>query len=149
MRVGDVCSKAVISAGPDMDASSAAKLMREHHVGTVVVVEMLGSVPIPTGIVTDRDLVVEVLAKQVEPEKVCLGDLVTSPLSTAEATDDVFETLARMRADGVRRMPVVDARKRLVGLLSTDDVVGALARVIANLPKLVQRSRAAEVAQRS
>jgi CBS-domain-containing membrane protein len=148
MRVGEICSKAVISAAPDVDVVSAAKLMRQHHVGTLVVVEPRGSMPIPTGIVTDRDLVVEVLAKHITPEQVCLGDLVTTPLSTAAVNDDLFETLGRMRSEGVRRLPVVDAHKRLVGLLSVDDISSALARLISELPKLVRRARDVELVRR-
>lgn len=149
MRVGDICNKAVITAGPEIDVVRAAKLMREHHVGTLVIVEMRGAAPVATGIVTDRDLVVEVLARSIAPEQVSIGDLVTTTLSTAGVHDDLFETLARMRAEGVRRMPVVDPNNRPVGLLSVDDILGALARLIGEVPKLVQRGEAFEVRRRA
>lgn len=148
MRVEEVCSKTVVSASPALDIVRAAQLMREHHVGTLVLVETTDGTTVPTGIVTDRDLVMEVLAKQVPPEQVRLGDLVTGPLRTAGAEDDLFETLERMRAQGLRRMPVVDAGKRLVGLLSVDDILGAVSKLVGDVPRLVKRARTTEVGRR-
>lgn len=149
MRVDEACSERVITADPDTDIVKAAELMREHHVGTLVVVEMKAGILRPTGIVTDRDLVVEVLAKRVPIESLSLSDLISGPLLTAAPDDDLFDTLDRMRLEGVRRMPVIDATGKLVGILSVDDVLNVISEVVSEVPRLSKHQRAGEAARRS
>src|SRR4030065_513698 len=83
--------------------------LRTHHVGDLVVVEEKAGQRIPVGILTDRDLVIEILAKDVDMNAVTVGDVMSGELLTARASDGLYETLQRMRAKGVRRVPVVNA----------------------------------------
>ena len=125
-----------------------AQLMRHHHVGTIVVVERRDGAEYPVGIVTDRDLVVEVLAQNLSPEALIVSDVMSSKLLTAREEDNFWRTLDRMSAKGVRRLPVVDEKGALLGILTIDDVLTALAVGLSDVSRLVQREIAKEVQQR-
>jgi len=99
--------------------------MRSRRVGDVVVVSD-GAEPVPLGLVTDRDLAVEVLGNGREAAIMPLSGLVRAPVVIAADYEDLHAALERMRAHGVRRMPVVDDRGTLVGLVTLDDLLGAL-----------------------
>ncbi|MBX6419749.1 MAG: CBS domain-containing protein [Nevskia sp.] len=148
MRVGEVCNRAVVVAAPETGVVEAAQLMREYHVGTLVVVERDGAQARPLGIVTDRDLVIEVLAKEAAPEDLAMEDFITGELITATQDDDLLETLGRMRSEGIRRMPVIGDQGELVGILSVDDVLEMLAEAIGQVPQLVRRQQTAEITRR-
>ena len=148
MSVGEICNREVVVTGPDTSIAAAARLMREHHVGDLVVVESAAERPGPVGIVTDRDLVVEVLAEEVAPESVTVRDVMSDTLLTARAQDGLWESLGRMRARGVRRMPVLDAQGVLAGIVSVDDLLDLLAGELTDLVKLVGREREREQANR-
>ena len=123
--------------------------MRQHHVGDVILVEDRDDRRFPIGILTDRDLVIEVLDSGVDTDRLVLGDLVTELLLTAREHDGVPETLKRMRERGVRRVPVVDNDGALVGVLSVEDVVELMAEEVADLSRLAVRERAHERDTRS
>jgi CBS domain-containing protein len=149
MSVGEYCSREVIVAYGDEPVRTAARLMRQHHVGDVIVVEDRGGRRYPIGIVTDRDLVVEVLEAGVDPEQVVLADLLIKPLLTAREDDGVADTLHRMHERGVRRIPVVDDAGVLIGVLSIDDVLAVIAEEMSDLSGLVARERSRERDTRS
>ena len=86
MIIGEICTRAVVTALPAMTVAEAAALMRRHHVGDVVVVDRDDHRPVPLGVVTDRDIVVEVVAKGVDPIVITLGDLLTKPAELIEET---------------------------------------------------------------
>ncbi len=122
--------------------------MREYHVGDLIVVESIDA-PLPVGVVTDRDLVVEVLAETVDPTAVTAGDIMSSDLVVARESESLWDTLKRMRARGVRRVPVVDDRNgRLVGILSADDVMDLLAEEFSALARIPFREREREQVMR-
>jgi CBS domain-containing protein len=98
------------------------------------------------GVVTDRELVVKVLAEGVDPETLTAGDLMTRRVVTAIETEPVHEAIARMRAEGVRRLPVVGADGGLVGVLSADDVGELLAEELTGLARIAPRQAALEKA---
>lgn len=148
MRVGEYCTKEVAIANRDTGIGAAAALMRAEHVGDLVVVEDGDGTTRPVGIVTDRDLVVEILATGIEPDSVTIADLPSRDLAVARENDDLMDTVQRMRSLGVRRMPVVDTQGALVGILAVDDVLGVLAELSAHLVKLTAREVAAEVRTR-
>ncbi len=126
MRIGDICTSDVVCCAPDTTALEAARLMRSRHVGDVVVVTDVEKERVPVGVVTDRDLAIEVLGNGREAAIMPLSSLVRSPVVIAADYEDVHAALERMRAHGVRRMPVVDDRGALVGIVTLDDLLGAL-----------------------
>jgi CBS domain-containing protein len=144
MGVGEVCNREVVFIGRDATLQEAAVLMREHHVGDLVVVEERGGRRLPVGILTDRDLVIEVIAKGIPPTQLTTGDVMSFELVTAREQDRLFDTLRRMRERGVRRVPVVDSDGALAGILTVDDVIELLADELGELSRLIAREQSRE-----
>jgi len=144
MTIGTICNRDTVFTTRNSSIVDAAQLMRDHHVGDLVVVDEQAGRRVPVGIVTDRDLVIEILAKQVEPGSVTIGDVMSGELVTARESDGLFDTLQRMRAKGVRRVPVVDAGGALAGIVAVDDFLDLLAEEISALARLVSREQARE-----
>lgn len=144
MSVGQFCNREVIVARRNDPVPELARLMREYHVGDLVVVESIDA-PVPVGIVTDRDLVVEVLAVGVDPDSLTAGDIMSLELIAARESDSLLDTLKRMRARGVRRVPVVDDQYgRLVGIITVDDVLEVLADELSAMARIPHREREQE-----
>jgi len=128
---------------------AAAKLMRQYHVGTVVVFDGTnGDNRIPVGIVTDRDLVVEIVATELDPKTITIGDVMAPELVTARETEGLSETMEIMRYRGVRRLPIVGDDGQLVGIVSIDDLLEVLAEQMTDLTKIVSREQAHEAQAR-
>lgn len=138
MRVGEYCNREVMVAGRTTGVLDAARLMRRYDVGTLVIVERAHDGSRPIGIVTDRDLVVEVLAQDAPAAQLALDDIM-NPHPSALEDDDVLDTLRRMRTLGVRRMPVVDSRGLLIGILVVDDLLELLAGSLHEIVDLIGR----------
>jgi CBS domain-containing protein len=124
--------------------TKAAQLMRQHHVGDLVVVDERSGVRLPVGMLTDRDLVIEILAKEVPVTQVTVGDIMSLGVATVRESDGVYEAIQLMRAKGVRRLPVVDALGALAGIVTVDDLLDLLADEIAGLAKVTTREQARE-----
>jgi CBS domain-containing protein len=139
MSLGEVCNREVVIIGKEGSLQEAIQLMRAQHVGDVVVVDERAGRRVPVGIVTDRDVVVEVLAKGIDLGTVAVGDVMSFELVTARESDDVFDTIKLMRARAVRRVPVVDKQGGLVGILTVDDLVDLFAEVMSDIAGLVSR----------
>lgn len=144
MPIGHVCMRDVVIAGRDTTVREAAKLMAQHHVGNLVVIEETGGRTLPVGIITDRDIVRNVMAEDLDPAVFTLGDLVARELVTAPEDQGVFECIQNMRIHGIRRMPVVDRHGGLVGIISLDDLIQLLAEEMSELAKLISREQAHE-----
>lgn len=148
MPVGEICNREVVIAQSNISTLDAASLMRQHHVGDLVVVEERNGVRVPLGIVTDRDLVVEVMAPGLNQIAITLGDIMVPDLVTVKENTGVFEAIQYMRAKGVRRLPVVNDNGGLVGILALDDLLELLADELLLLAKLVKREHKKEMANR-
>lgn len=148
MAVGEICNREVVIVGRQQSVTEAARLMRTYHVGDLVVVEERDGRRYPVGILTDRDVVVEVVAEGVNPEALKVGDIMGAELATVRENEGVFEVLSYMRGKGVRRMPVVDGSGGLVGILTLDDLLGLLAEEMTELAKLVSHERQREMGSR-
>ncbi|MDX1763775.1 MAG: CBS domain-containing protein [bacterium] len=133
MTAGESCNREVVIIHREGTIVEAAKLMREYHVGDLVVVEEGDKGRIPVGIVTDRDLVVEIVAQGVDFDAVTIGDVMSFDLVTAEETESVRDTVKKMRSRGVRRMPVVDQSGVLQGILTVDDLIELYAEALCDL----------------
>ena len=144
MTIGTICTRETVTAKKDDTIVTVAQLMRRHHVGDIVIVKEGEAENVPIGIVTDRDLVVEVLAQELSPDAVTVGDIMSYELVTAHDSDGIWSTLQKMRIKGVRRMPVVNQRGGLVGIVSLDDVLGLLSEELSGLTKIVGREQERE-----
>lgn len=149
MRVGEVCNREVVMVGRGATLLEAAKLMRNQHVGTVVVVEEQNGNPIPVGILTDRDMVIALIAEEVPLNAVSVGDVTSVELIVARESDGLFETVEHMRDRGIRRLPVVAENGSLVGIIAVDDVLELLAEQLTALVKLVDCERRREEKHRA
>jgi CBS domain-containing protein len=138
MNVGSVCNHNVATVGASSSVAEAAVLMREEHVGDLIIVQHDNGVPVPVGILTDRDIVVGVVAKGVSADSVTAGDAMTTDLLTVSEHDGVEHALREMRRVGVRRVPVVGDRGELIGVLSIDDVVEHLARQLERVAGIIR-----------
>lgn len=138
MLIGEACNREVMIIGPEAAIDEVARLMREYHVGNLIVVDESGGKRLPVGIVSDRDLVVEVLAEGVALDAVNVGDIMSREPLTAGEDDELFDTLRRMRERGVRRVPVVDREGALAGILAVDDVIDLLAEQLNDLVALIR-----------
>jgi CBS domain-containing protein len=148
MSVGEMCTREVVIVGKDETVAEAVQLMRRHHVGDVVVVEEQAGMRVPVGVLTDRDIVIELLAEDVALDAVVIKDVMSYEPLTAREDEDVLDALERMRTRGVRRMPVVDASGALAGILTVDDILGLLAEYLGDLARLVKRERESETQKR-
>ncbi|MEQ1601145.1 MAG: CBS domain-containing protein [Methylophilaceae bacterium] len=148
MSIGKFCHRQVITAQRDDSVLEAAKLMRQHHVGDVLVVEAHNGRNIPVGIVTDRDLVVEIMAPELAPETITVGDIMVEEIAVIEQSVGVFEAIQNMRIKGIRRLPVVDKSGGLVGIITFDDLLALLAEELGTLVKAVAREQQKEVNSR-
>lgn len=149
MGIGEICSRETVFATRDMTVAAAARLMRQHHVGTLVVVEEIkGDRRMPVGIVTDRDAVIEVMATGLDPNVITVSDIMDQELVTARENEGVLETMQIMRHKGVRRLPIVDQEGLLVGIVSIDDLLELLAEELSELTKIVAREQARETSSR-
>jgi CBS domain-containing protein len=141
MRVGEVCNREVVVTDRNATLVETARLMRSQHVGDVVVVEQRPDGVHPVGILTDRDIVVELVADEVDLAAVSVGDVMSFELITASEADDLFDTIKRMRNKGIRRLPVVAGSGALVGILTVDDLIDLVAEQLTDLVKLITHER--------
>jgi CBS domain-containing protein len=147
--IASVCNRAVAFVTRDATVAAAARLMRHGHVGSLVVVESMDcGKRNPVGIVTDRDIVVEVIATGLDPAVITLGDIMTQELVVGRESDSVLETLETMRFKGVRRLPTVDRDGQLVGIVTVDDLLEVLAEELNDLTRIVAREQTHEAAAR-
>lgn len=141
MQAGDLCVRDVVTARATESVVEAARRMATFDVGDLIIVEERATgLPRPLAIVTDRDLVLQVLARpELVPSNTKLADIMRRDLVTATEEDDADAVLEKMRAHAIRRIPIVDRDGGLQGMLSIDDVLGWLRDDIVTATKLLER----------
>jgi CBS domain-containing protein len=144
MNIRDICTIQTISCNRDETVQGAALLMRKHHVGDLVVVDGDDGQAIPVGIVTDRDIVVSVVALGLDPDSLQVGDIMSDDLLTCREDDDVYQTIEQMRLRGIRRVPVVNGNGALAGIVSADDLLEFLAEEMGDLSRISGSQQAHE-----
>jgi CBS domain-containing protein len=151
MNVASICGKNVVTIRGFEELGAAAQLMREKHIGYLVVVEpdvaSAGSLK-PIGVLTDRDIVISVVARETDPRTLRVSDVMTQNPVVTRDSDSLEQALARMRAIGVRRLPVVGSRGELVGVLSLDEIIDSLAAALQNVAGSIRNERRIETALR-
>lgn len=148
MLLKAICTPDVICCGPETSVQAAATLMRAKHTGDLVVVDDPEQDRIPLGVITDRDIVVEVLAAGLDPVTTVVRTLLRTPIVVAQEDEDAAEALERMRAHGIRRLPVVGRRGGLVGVVTLDDMLKLVADEVNALVEIVGRQRDRERRER-
>ena len=149
MKVSNFCNREVVITDRETSILEAAKLMRHHHVGDIVVVENQGKGNVPIGIITDRDIVVELLAEEIDLSRVTVGDAMGLDLYMVKEGDDLLETTQVMRRRGIRRVPVVGVAGELIGIITLDDMIEVIAEQLSNLTLISGREHQVEVERRA
>ena len=144
MFAGEYCNRNVSIIGRGDSIVKAAKLMREHHVGDLLVVESRNGERAPVGIITDRDIVVEVIAEEADMETITIEDVMSYKLIIAHEKDDLMSTIKRMRVNGIRRIPIVNQAGGLVGILSTDDILDIITEQLMDIDQIIVNEQVKE-----
>lgn len=144
MNIGEICTIHTVTCTRDETIQGAALLMRKHHVGDLIVTDQADGQAIPVGIVTDRDIVVSVIALGLDPAGLQVDDIMSDDLLTCREADDVYETIEHMRLRGIRRVPVVNSAGGLTGIVSADDLLEFLAEEMGDLSRISASGQAHE-----
>ena len=137
MLTGEYCNREVTIIGRGDSITKAAKLMRAQHVGNVLVVDIVNGERTPIGILTDRDIVIKVLAEDLDINVIALEDIISFKLETVQESDDLMSTIKRMRLYGIRRIPVVNSRGGLIGVLAVDDILDVITEQLMDIDQLI------------
>jgi CBS domain-containing protein len=146
-RLRDFATVSLAVAEPETTALVAAQLMRKHHVGALVVVDTLEKYR-PVGIVTDRDLVLALMAEGLDPEIFTVGDIMSVELVLASPDMDAMDAVRLMRTNRLRRLVIADEAGQLLGIVTLEDILELLTRELADLAAGVIGARDREFEQR-
>jgi len=149
MQAAELCNRQVVTASRDMSIPDAARLMRDQHVGCLVVIDTTEGKAIPVGILTDRDIVIEIIAKEISLYEVTVGDIMTYALLKVTEEENIFDIAQRMRARGVRRVPVISRLGELIGIIAADDILELLSEELSLLSRITTREAEQEKTKRS
>ena len=135
MSLGNLCRREVVVVNQGTPIKEAVKFMEEKNIGSVIVVG--GGKPV--GIVTDRDILLRVVNKGLDPEKSSVDDVMTKEIVTLKEGMGLFEALEQVKGKGIRRFPIVDARGNLKGIMTLDDIIYLLGKEMADVASIIER----------
>jgi CBS domain-containing protein len=144
MKLKELCVLDVACCQKDTTVAEAARLMRQHHTGDLIVTDDSDGIREPVGVVTDRDVVMEVVAKGHDPGRTHVSEIMGRPVVVASGSEDVATAIDRMRSHGVRRLPIVDDNGTVLGILTLDDLYRVLAENTAALAAIVSKGQTRE-----
>ena len=149
MNVSELSNPFVVVAQRATPLTDAARLMREHHVGSLVVVDESGKGRVPVGVLTDRDIVVTVVAREVDPRRLTVGEVMSGEPATVRAGDSAESALRLMRRHGIRRVPVVSDAGTLTGIVTLDDLLEKVAEQLSDAVRAIASEQAHETRART
>jgi len=144
MKLKDLCILDVASCKRETTVADAARLMRQCHTGDLIVIDDIDGSREPIGILTDRDIVVQVIAQGRDPKKTAVSEVMAAPLVVAGTSEDADTAIERMRSHGVRRLPVVNDAGEIAGILTLDDFQRYFAEQSATLAAVVAKEQTRE-----
>lgn len=149
LKIRDVAVHAPVTARPTESVGACARRMHDEHVGCLVIVEQNDGGEFPVGILTDRDIAIEVVAFGLDPAAITAGDVMSPRPAVVEEDEDLLGALAHMRERGVRRLPVVRPDGALAGMLALDNLLEALGEEIDGVVGVMRAQRTKELRLRS
>jgi len=149
VRISDVCTRHVFHISSAASIREAAAKMRKCHVGALVVVDNPNGKRKPVGVVTDRDVVMEVVAPGIDAQALTVADIMSRKPACCSESDDLLHAIEIMRNRGVRRLPVLDAKGNLAGMVTADDIVGGITRELSDLTRAQVSEQVREMQERS
>jgi CBS domain-containing protein len=144
LTAGDLCVRDTVIVPPTLSLQEAARVMREQHVGALVVADETPRGRVPVGMLTDRDIVTGVVAKDAPLPGLRVADVMADNPLTAREGDSVLDVLAAMQRRGVRRVPVTSEHGLLVGVLALNDLLGAVAEQLRGIIAVIEAGRRRE-----
>ena len=147
-QLKDFATSVVAVVEPETPALVVAQLMRKHHIGALVVVDATEKTR-PVGIVTDRDLVLELMAEGLDPAVFTAGDIMSVDLVLATPDMDAMQAVELMKTHRLRRLVITDDAGRLVGIVTMEDVLELLTSELANLAAGLAGARDRETRERA
>ncbi len=144
LNAGEICSRIVVVAERASPLAAAARRMREQHVGCLLVVDVTDAGRVVVGMLTDRDIVTAVVAEELDARTLRVEDVMTADVVTAQETSSFADLLATMRRKGLRRLPVVDARGLLVGVVTLDDLLEVVAGQMRTIVQAIESGQRRE-----
>ena len=148
MTIAEICTRDVVFVGRNESAADAARLMREHHVGSLVVLEPPQPGGRPVGMVTDRDIAVGIVAVGLDAERTPVEGIMRPGVACIEEGEGLGRAVALMRSEGVRRLPVVQADGALVGIVTADDLLELFSEEMTGLAGMLSREFRRERSER-
>ena len=143
MSIGRIAQRNVDTADPHESVSQAAERMHQRNVGCLIILDDAGH---PTGIVTDRDLVLRIVAPGKDAFTTMVKDVMTAWPVTCKEETPIEEALASMRRLQVRRLPVVGAQGELLGIVTLDDIIQLLAEEMTSIGRILSSETPAAAA---
>ena len=144
MQIGNICHRSVTSIDHTASVPEAARLMRDQHVGFLVVYKSGDELHRPIGVLTDRDIVIEVVGKGVDANALIVDDLMTRQPLMANESEELADVLQAMRMGGIRRVPVVDGRGALSGVFALDDALEIVTSLMCDIAGSVKNEQRQE-----
>lgn len=141
MKIIELAHKSVVTVDREVTVRDAAAQMREKHVGDLVICALSGGHLKPVGIITDRDIVIGIVALHLDPTVLTVSDIMGPNLFVANEDEDVDTVVRHMRAKGIRRAPVVDAEGFLTAIFTLDDYLDHIADALVTVRGLIHRER--------
>ncbi|MFZ1059203.1 MAG: CBS domain-containing protein [Candidatus Rokuibacteriota bacterium] len=133
--IGQVCIKPVVTASAETTIQKAAQMMRARNVGALVVARNGKA----QGVLTDRDIAVDVVARGKDPAAVRVGQVMRKNPAVIRADKGILDATKILGAKGVRRLPVVKAGGKLVGIIALDDLMMLLGSEMGNIATALSR----------
>jgi CBS domain-containing protein len=148
LLVRDVAVHDPVTILPEASITDCAKRMHAEHVGCLIVVEQTDGIQFPIGMLTDRDIALEVVAFGLDPQAMTAGDVMSEKPAVVEEDDDLLDALALMRERGARRLPVARADGALVGVIAFDNLLEALAEQLDGMIGVLKAQQTHELRAR-
>lgn len=148
MNIGDICNRTVVFTDEEMSLKDAARLMRDKHVGSLVVIRDAALGRIVVGMLTDRDITVMGVARDFDPQTLRVADIMSAQPFTARADDSVNDVLGEMRSRGIRRVPVTTENGVLVGIVTLDDLLDIVAEEMREVVQAIESAQKREIRTR-
>ncbi|MBU6248277.1 MAG: CBS domain-containing protein [Xanthomonadaceae bacterium] len=149
MRAAEICTRHVVYIDRKASIREAAQSMRTHHVGALVITDRPNGECVPSGIITDRDIAIGVVAAGIHPDHLTVEDVMSRNVASCTESEDLFDIIATMLSRSVRRLPVVNDKGGLVGMVSADDLYGALSTHLRMLSQALSREQVHEMELRA
>jgi predicted transcriptional regulator len=148
LLVRDVAVRNAVTVQPEESITDCARRMHTEHVGCLIVVEQTDGIEIPIGMLTDRDITIEVVAFGLDPRAMTAGDVMSEKPGVVEEDDDILQALTMMREHGARRLPVTGSNGALVGVIAFDNLLQALAELLDGMVGVLKAQQTRELRAR-